>query len=441
MSPSTDHNHNEKAVRLVEYLLRLASLRTKLVRDIADYERILWVSSIPNEKGCFTQAWGRVEDIDLDIWIEVQNQREPELPSVPDRCEDWVERTSLRNKADLPELLSKITTQVENPAWREGTDEPEYISQTERLEDHPEVQRTWERYIEEQWLPWMEEHDRWESVHKVYSTLFAIHQEQIRLGEEYELVLGLGLLTWKTPTGHRVHRHMIAANAFLEFEARLGKFTVRPMPDGAIVRPELDMLDIEERPARAEETARSSLINANDHPWEKDCIEGVLQALVHSISSQGEYDSILETKNIRASAKPVVEYAPALILRKRSAKGLTETLKKIKDSIENGGDIPGEFLDLAEIRPRADPNPDNDPGDTCSEFDGEVFFPKPSNEEQLRIVDKIRAASGVLVQGPPGTGKSHTIANLVCHLLATGQRTLIYCQNAACATGSRRTRS
>ena len=60
-----------------------------------------------------------------------------------------------------------------------------------------------------------------------------------------------------------------------------------------------------------------------------------------------------------------------------------------------------------------------------SEFDGEVFFPKPSNEEQRRIVDKIRAASGVLVQGPPGTGKSHTIANLICHLLATGQRTLI----------------
>ena len=37
----------------------------------------------------------------------------------------------------------------------------------------------------------------------------------------------------------------------------------------------------------------------------------------------------------------------------------------------------------------------------------------------------MRAANGVLVQGPPGTGKSHTIANLICHLLATGQRTLI----------------
>jgi very-short-patch-repair endonuclease len=31
----------------------------------------------------------------------------------------------------------------------------------------------------------------------------------------------------------------------------------------------------------------------------------------------------------------------------------------------------------------------------------------------------------VLVKGPPGTGKSHTIANLICHLLASGQRVLV----------------
>jgi hypothetical protein len=215
---------------------------------------------------------------------------------------------------------------------------------------------------------------------------------------------------------------LIVADAILEFEARLGKFTVRPHTEGAKLRPELDMLDIEEQPARAEETAKGRLAAAQDDPWEKGCVEGVLQALVHSISSQGDYDNSLEAKNICASAKPIVEYAPALILRKRSAKGLTETLKRIREQIEQGGDIPGEFADLAEIRPPDRREPTDPPKDG---FDGEVFFPKPSNDEQRRIVDKIRAASGVLVQGPPGTGKSHTIANLICHLLATGQRTLI----------------
>jgi hypothetical protein len=55
----------------------------------------------------------------------------------------------------------------------------------------------------------------------------------------------------------------------------------------------------------------------------------------------------------------------------------------------------------------------------------EVYFPLPANREQRQIVKAITARRGVLVQGPPGTGKSHTIANLVCHLLATGKRVLI----------------
>jgi len=60
-----------RLLRLVEYLTRLASLRAKLVRDIADYEKVFWIRDIPKQKGCFTEAWGRDEDHDSDIWVEV----------------------------------------------------------------------------------------------------------------------------------------------------------------------------------------------------------------------------------------------------------------------------------------------------------------------------------------------------------------------------------
>lgn len=309
MENSGNHRQSEKAVRLVDYLLQLAKLRTKLIRDIAEYERVLWVSSVPHEGGCFTQAWGRDEEHDPDEWLEVQNRREPELPVVPAQCKDWVNlrikydlKELLRDKKDMPELLPEITRQIPNPDWVEESDQPETIPHTERLEDHPEIQQAWARYVEDKWLPWTEEHNMWEKIHKVYSTLFTIHQEQLRLGEEYELVLGLGLLTWKTPTEQHARRHLVVADAILEFEARLGKFTVRPHTEGAKLRPELDMLDIEEQPARAEETAKVSLGVAGDDPWDKGCVEGVLQALVHSINSQGDYDESLEAKSIRASA-------------------------------------------------------------------------------------------------------------------------------------------
>ena len=193
----TDIAETQKVIRLIDYLTRLASLRTKIIRNIDEYQNVLWVKDIPLQKGCFTQAWGHDEDYDADVWIEVQTRREPELPSVPPLCKEWVEKSFLRNKSDLPELFPEITMQINNPNWSEESGQPEFIPHTKRLKDHPEVQRTWNRYVEDKWLPWTEEHNAWERVHKVYSALFVIHQEQIRLGEEYELVLGLELCTGK----------------------------------------------------------------------------------------------------------------------------------------------------------------------------------------------------------------------------------------------------
>ena len=259
----------EKVIRLVEFLTRLASLRTKIVRDVADHDEVLWMSSIPRERGCFAQPWGRSEEHDLDEWLEVRSRPEPGLPKVPEACRDWVNPEALRDKSKLPELPIETTLEVPNPDWMEGNEEPGTIQKTVRLDDYPEVQEAWRGYVESDWRPWTEKHTAWEKLYRVYSTLFSIHQAQLRLGEEYELVVGLGLFTWLTPTNQRVRRHFVVADAILEFEAHLGKFTVKPHPDGAKLRPELDMLEIETQPAGAEEAAKSSIADAADDPWDK----------------------------------------------------------------------------------------------------------------------------------------------------------------------------
>lgn len=421
---TADSAEREKAIRLVEYLTRIAQLQTKVVRNVDEYHSVLWVNDVPCQKGCFTQAWGRDENYDSDVWVEIQRPVEPELPTIPDVCKVWINPQSLRNKSNIPELQEEITEQTDNPNWVEDSDQPKSISHTKYLEDFPEVQKTWDAYVEDKWLYWVADHDTWESIYKVYSQLFAIRQEQTRLGEDYELVLGLGLLIWRSPSGQHIRRHLFVADADVTFVEESGEFVLKPHAEGAKLRPELDMLDADERPLNAEKLAKDGLEDV-DNPWEKSIVDGVLKALVHSFDTQGAYNDSLDANDVPFRDNPVVICAPALILRKRSAKGLTDVLQKIREKIEMGEGIPSEFLDLAEIQLGDNENAGSSPPVEPTTFDSEVFFPKPSNKEQRLIVDKIRLTNGVLVQGPPGTGKSHTIANLICHLLATGQRILI----------------
>lgn len=415
---------NNKTIRLVEFLTRVASLRTKIIRDVADYEKTLWLGDIPRQPGCYTQAWGEEEDHGL--WIEIQSQNEPKLEKVPGTCEGWVTQTALHNKDARPELATSIIVSVPNPDWKEGADEPEMIQQTKLLENEPDLAPIWEKYLENKWLPWVESHKAWERTYHIYSEFFTIHQELIRLGEEYELVLALGLIKWITPSGQQVRRHLLVADAALMFEAISGRFTVQAPPDGAKLRPEIDMLTLEEQPIGIESSAKQTLASGDDNPWEKPMVSNVLHALAHTLN--GEYDESLKQKNVAATNKPSVEYAPALILRKRSAKGLTDALQQIKEQIENGAIIPPGFASLAEedsdTQPDSTPSVDPD-AEQLSIFDGEIYFPKHSNEAQRQIVGKIRRGNGVVVQGPPGTGKSHTISNLISHLLAKGQRILV----------------
>jgi len=111
----------QKAVRLVDYLTKLARLRTRPIRNLDDYQNVLWLSSVSRERGCFTRAWGQDEEHEPDEWLEVQNRRKPELPSVPAQCHDWLNQSTVRKKSDLPELLPEIIREVQNPDWREGS--------------------------------------------------------------------------------------------------------------------------------------------------------------------------------------------------------------------------------------------------------------------------------------------------------------------------------
>src|SRR5207247_10321916 len=62
--------------------------------------------------------------------------------------------------------------------------------------------------------------------------------------------------------------------------------------------------------------------------------------------------------------------------------------------------------------------------------DDDILLAKETNEEQLQIIRRLSHSGSVIVQGPPGTGKTHTIGNIIGHLLAQGKSILVTAQTA-----------
>lgn len=416
----TDHIR-DRAIRLFTYLRELTQLRSKVIRTLKDYENVLWLSDIPREQGCFTQVWGVSQEGQEDIWVEIKKPKLPSFPSAPKELQPWVREAHLADSSkEEPELLSRILA----PDQQEDA-EPRFIA----LNDNLHLIELWGNYLEQKWKPWANEHRRLKTIQNVYTILFTIYQNQKSLGEEFELAIGFGLLSWLTPNGQRVYRHLVTGQAAISFDSDRGILTVSAPADGPKPQLEQDMLEASERPIPDILNKLEQEVKAiGDDIWNIPSMEAVLRSWVQSLSSDGVYsEEIVASTDFKTI--PIVSYSPALILRKRTERGFIRLYQEIIEQLKSGEDIPAGVIRTVEIIDDTRLGNDEPCEGSSKAVDyNEVFFPLPANDEQRRIIETINARQGVMVQGPPGTGKSHTIVNLVCHLLATGKRVLVTSQ-------------
>ncbi len=413
---------SEKAASLFAYLRELAKLRLSTVRDCRDYEEVLWFHEVPEEPQCASIARSNEPD-DSEPWLKIERVDEPSCPEPPQICASWIDSSALRDSSAAPRLREEIARPNANP------DEPPVLHS---LRDHPNVKREWDAYVPEEWEPWAPKHRRWRTIQRVYDKLFSMHQMLKKSGETFEVVLGVGLLNWQMERGSRVFRHLLVGQASLQFDPHRGVLSVGPGSDGIRLSLEQDMLEADERPLNElQEACKREVESVTEMPWPSTAVELPLQSYAHALNRRGSYDCSLESPTTLPPV-PVVTFAPAIILRKRTARSLVKLLDDIARQIAAGGDVPFGVRRLCEIIDESGGNGGEGTGTeaktSIGQADDEVYFPLPANDEQFRIVRRLAGGQGVLVQGPPGTGKSHTIANLICHLLATGQRVLVTSQ-------------
>ena len=381
-----------------------------IVREVDHYEDVLWFSDMPHEAECRSGAW----DDGLtarDAWLEVSKQAFEPTPKLPEILVPWVDDQEIRRAA---RQMSPLRERIPVPAAGTEQGDADTPPVTRSLADHPEVQAAYHDY-RLRWENWAEEHLRREAVQKVYADLFRLRTQVLKQGEVVEVVLGLGLLDWRTALP--IRRHVVVADVEIKFDANAGVIRVEPPGEGARLRIEDEMLDAERRPYLDDHRTETLLEKIDDEVWDKDVMHRALRTWTQALRANAEWSDALSESAHGGGAEPVVSFSPALILRKRTQIGMRRIYDALIEQLSDGATaVPTGWQGLVEdigigVAP-VQPTP-------------EVFFPLPTNREQRQIVDAIDRQRGVLVQGPPGTGKSHTIANLICHLLATGQRVLV----------------
>lgn len=427
-------SEESKALRLARYLREFVGLRTTTVRDVSKYDQVLWFADMPQDKGCESPAW--IDGIEEGApWLVVKKQTLPESPAPPMQIHPWIDLTACKN-ASNEVLPLRQTTMLPNPEKADGEDER--LIQAS-LDDHPEVSSAYDRYIQ-RWEAWRNEYRRLKAIQDVYAGLFSLHTQVRKQNELVELVLGVGLLEWHAPVKNKAvttRRHMVTAKVDLRFDAGRGEMRLEPASDGCDLRIETDMLEAELRPGQdAHASVSEQLANIGENIWDRSLIFAALEYWGRSLHADTTWSESI--KPIGSPGKiPAFSFAPALILRKRTQLGMTRVYEEMIANIEaEDAEVPNGWCGLTTDEDIPSEVDGIDKGLPIENEDGslrlpdEVYFPKPSNREQMQIVAAINRRDGVVVQGPPGTGKSHTIANLVCHLLATGKCVLITAETA-----------
>ena len=169
---------------------------------------------------------------------------------------------------------------------------------------------------------------------------------------------------------------------------------------------------------------RTELDDGDYHPM-AEASSAFLRRFAVALSANGQFSG--PGKPNQQGVNPCIGRAPLLFLRPRT-QGFSRAIEGVLRKAAARRDFNSALhsvVGIERIQDAGEPTGDGGPRTTPETPDPDVYFAKDANPEQLRIAQRMQQHGAVLVQGPPGTGKSHTIANLIGHLLATHKSVLV----------------
>lgn len=404
-----------QVLRLIDFLSEYDAQRNKPVRNINDYRLFrLHERAVPDHDAVQLRntesEWLGVDFVDL-----------PPAPNVPVELKEYIAGGTLSS-------TSRPTVTVPEPVSQErDTDDATDVNNDEglteearqaELNEYARLVTAAEAWIQKEWEPWAAEHSRALSVKQLHRSIFEQREKLILDRESVELVWGFGRARWVTD-GYTLDHPLITVPVEVSLDQKTQRLSVAPAGQAEVEVRYLAGISIHDRPSIT--AARQGAAELDLDPWNSAETSELVRRLTRSIDDRG---TVVAEASAPASDL-VVDESWTLYMRPRvpDSQGFLDEMRTIYLA---DGTIPEPLRDIVMDAGNEPGNPASDsqwahPATTTEP----LLLPLATNEEQKRILELAQTHPGVTVQGPPGTGKSHTIANLISHYVAYGQRVLV----------------
>lgn len=400
----------EKLSQVFQYLRALNEHRNPATRDIDDQLWSLRLRTIPPHPSIsvVTRHQQAGDEDTTDVVLRVARPTLTSPPPPPASIRDW--------------LLPSWTNAEKSLEYRQARNETNAHGATVVVSFDASPQRV--RDLEQ----WGRVRDAWAlneqpaiKASKLFAQLYELHGRIEREAERVELVLGDGFLSWRHAEGNVFHP-LLLQRVQLQFDASIPQFTVTDtgsVPDlyTGLLR---GFSDID---GKTLARCRTELAEGGFLPLGGEDTNGFLKRVGNVLSASTVFAG--DSAPARGAEPPQIGRDPVLFLRARNL-GFANALEGILADIPERADLPISLMRI--VGDDVAPPPQQAAADAAVEIWSEpesVLLSKPANPEQIQIAQRLDRYGCVLVQGPPGTGKTHTIANLIGHLLAQGKSVLV----------------
>lgn len=422
-----------KVRQLYHFLKEANQLRFRPVRNLGEQPKVVRLADMPNHPSMQLFRPVRVENTQEipDTLLRIRRPAITRCPVPPESFASWL----LPNWDDPSKAAAYAESQ------NAIGDEDETI--TILFED--DKQRV------SDYVDWIELRSAWvipelaaRKAMRFFEVFYDIYSTIEKDGEQLELLVADGYFSWQTTSGIdgqiAIEHPVLLKRVELRFDPNIPEFTIHETDREAELYGSL-FADLHDIAPAALRNRKNELEASGYHPLGWEDTEAFLKAFIQTVSPlRGEYLDKSSTETV--SATPRLWRDPVLLLRKRIA-GIANAVDAIIDDIDQQSAFPSS---LAQITGTMDSwegsglceglgNSGSDSGQstgvTPTVFsDDDILLAKEANDAQLQIIRRLNHSGSVIVQGPPGTGKTHTIGNLIGHLLAQGKSILVTAQTA-----------